>query len=504
MRVPARWTRTAAALVLSLAAAPGAVAQDGAGFSMQSYQRARAVVQAGLAALGTPPPALSFTLAGTKLLRGQSAGPEAAGERAPHRVRVMVEPARERALVETETHLPGGIGFVRRQVAEGRTGFWIDVPRTRMGPALFELAAPAAAGVRTQAARTVPHLLLAQALARPATLRDLGTVPRDGRPHRAVAFATEEGAQVTLFFDESTRLLQGYELLEDNAVLGDVATEVRFAEYAEAGGVRLPARYQVRQNGELDQDLRYTGVATAALPDSLFAAPAGYAPPPAAGGPSVREMGGGVYLLERLAGGYRSLFVDLGDHVLVAEAPASAAASEAALGLIRRTLPGKPVRYVVVTHRHADHIGGVRPYVAAGAVLVAPAGAEEALRAFAGVRRTLAPDRPAGPAEVRVETVADRRTFSGAGRTVEVISTRGGSHVDSELLVYLPEQALLFQGDFVTFPDYGGAAPDAPVTRELAALIQRLGLRVETIAGVHGRLGTLADLHEAVGAPGGR
>lgn len=498
-----RRTRTAAALVLSLAAAPGVAAQDDAAYSMQSYQRARAVVQAGLAALGTPPPALSFTLTGTKLLRGQSAGPEAAGERAPHLVRVMVEPARERALMETESHLPGGIHFVRRQVAEGRTGFWIDVPKTRMGPALFELAAPVAAGVRTQAGRTVPHLLLAQVLARPATLRDLGTVARDGRPHRAVAYATEEGAQVTLFFDESTRLLGGYEQLEDNAVLGDVATEVRFAEYADAGGVRLPARYQVLQNGELDQDLRYTAIAVAALPDSLFSAPAGYTPPPAPGGPSVREMGEGVYLLERLAGGYRSMFVDMGDHVLVAEAPANAAASEAALGLIRRTLPGKPVRYVVVTHRHADHIGGVRPYVAAGAVLVAPAGAEEALRGFAAVRRTLAPDRSA-PGELRVETVADRRVFEGAGRRVEVISTRGGSHVDSELLVYLPEQRLLFQGDFVTFPDYGGAAPDAPVTRELAALIQRLGLRVETIAGVHGRLGTLADLHEAVGAPGSR
>lgn len=502
MRAPVRAAAFGLALALAWFWAPAA-AQDDAGYSMQSYRRARAVVQQGLAALGGPPPALSFTLTGTKLLRGQSAGPEAGGERAPHSVRVMVDAARERALLETESHLPGGLHFLRRQVAEGRTGFWIDVPRTRMGPALFELAAPAAAGVRAQAARTVPHLLLAHALARPATLRDLGTVPRDGRPHRAVAFAAEDGAQVTLFFDESTQLLGAFELLEDNAVLGDVATEVRFGGYADAGGVRLPGRYQVRHNGELDQDLAYTAVAVTALPDSLFSAPAGYTPPPAAGGPSVREMGEGVYLLERLAGGYRSLFVDLGDHVLVAEAPGSAAASEAALGLIRRTLPGKPVRYVVVTHRHVDHIGGVRPYVATGAVLVAPTGAEPALRAFAGVRRTLAPDARGGAGgEPRVETVADRRTFAGAGRRVEVIPTGGGSHVDGELLVYLPDQRLLFQGDFVTFPDYGGAAPDAPVTRELAALIQRLGLQVQTIAGVHGRLGTLADLHQAVGAPG--
>lgn len=492
------------ALALILAAVPAA-AQEEDGYSMASYRRARAEVQAGLAALGGPAPALSFTLEGTRGLRGQSAGPQSAGERTPHRMRVMVEPARERALMEAESHLTGGIIFVFRQVAQGRAGFRIDVPKTRMGPALFELAAPAAAAVRAQAARTVPQLLLAQALARPATLRDLGTVPREGRPHRAVAYATEEGAQVTLFFDSATRLLSAYELLEDNPGMGDVLTEVRFADYAGEAGVRLPTRFQVRQNGVLDHDLRYTAVAAGALPDSLFTAPAGYTPPPPAGGASVQPVAEGVYLLERLAGPYRSLFVDMGDHVLVVEAPVSSAASEAALGLIRQTLPGKPVRYVVVTHRHIDHIGGVRPYVAAGAVLVAPAGAEPALRQLADVRRTLAAgpvDR--APGAPRVETVGDRRVFRGAGRRVEVISTGGGSHVDAELVVYLPEQRLLYQGDFVTFPDYGGDAPDLPVTRELATLIRTLKLDVETIVGTHGRVGTLAELNQAVNAPDGQ
>lgn len=502
-RVTGRTGRTAAALALVLAAAPLSAQQED-GYSMASYRRARAEVEAGLAALGGPPPALSFTLEGTRGVRGQSARPESAGERTPHRVRVMVDPARERALLQTESHLPGGISAVRRQVAQGRAGFWIDVPKTRMGPALFELGAPAAAAVRAQAARMVPQLLLAHALARPATLRDLGTVARDGRPHRAVAYATEEGAQVTLFFDSGTRLLSAYELLEDNAGVGDVLTEVRFADYADAAGVRLPTRYQVRQNGDVDHELRYTAVAAGALPDSLFAAPAGYTPPPPPAGASVQTVAEGVYLLERLPGGYRSLFVDLGDHVVVVEAPGSSAASQAALRLIRETLPGKPVRYVVVTHRHADHVGGVRPYVAAGAVLVAPPGAEPALRELAAVRRTLAAgavDRP--PGEPRIETVADRRVFQGAGRRLEVISTGGGSHVDAELVVYLPDQRLLYQGDFVTFPDYGGDAPDFPVTRELARLIRRLGLDVEIIAGTHGRLGTMAELNQAVNAPDG-
>jgi hypothetical protein len=36
------------------------------------------------------------------------------------------------------------------------------------------------------------------------------------------------------------------------------------------------------------------------------------------------------------------------------------------------------------------------------------------------------------------------------------------------------------------------------LTTEFAQAVERLGLEVDTIAGVHGRVGTLADLREAV------
>lgn len=56
----------------------------------------------------------------------------------------------------------------------------------------------------------------------------------------------------------------------------------------------------------------------------------------------------------------------------------------------------------------------------------------------------------------------------------------------------------------MTLPDYGGDAPELPVTREMATLVRTLGLDVETIVGAHGRVGTLAELNEAVHAPDGQ
>ena len=36
------------------------------------------------------------------------------------------------------------------------------------------------------------------------------------------------------------------------------------------------------------------------------------------------------------------------------------------LDAVRRTVPGKPVRYVAFSHHHDDHGGGLRPYIAEG------------------------------------------------------------------------------------------------------------------------------------------
>ena len=108
---------------------------------------------------------------------------------------------------------------------------------------------------------------------------------------------------------------------------------------------------------------------------NLRAGPA--TPPP----PAVSKIADDVYMLQGLAGGtHNILFVAFNDHVLVLEAPEQifyGSNSVQALAKIKETVPGKPIKYLVLTHHHADHAGGFREYVAEGATIVTTAGQQE-------------------------------------------------------------------------------------------------------------------------------
>jgi hypothetical protein len=102
------------------------------------------------------------------------------------------------------------------------------------------------------------------------------------------------------------------------------------------------------------------------------------------------------------------------------------------------------------------------------------------------------------PRAAVVETFSRKRVFTDGDMTVELHDIGPTSHVDEIVLAYLPKQKLIFQGDLVILPARGAVPAANALTAEFAKAIQRLGLDVETIAGVHGRVGTLTDIREAV------
>jgi len=343
----------------------------------------------------------------------------------------------------------------------------------------------------------MPVLLIRQALERSNTLRHLGRTARE----EVISYTTVDGDPVTLYFDTATHLLTRREEM-GNGSLGDEVNATQFAGYEQIAGFLVPRRLELRWNGLLTGRQRLVSFAPAAeLPDSLFRVPAGYALPAPGGAPAMTRVAEGVYFVERIGGGYRSLVVDTDEGLVVVDAPLNPDVTGAAIALIERTLPGRPIRYVVITHHHGDHIGGIPAYAARGATILAAPGSEAYLRRMISVTRTLGRigQPPRAPAREAVfETLSGRRTIGRGARAVEVLDVGPTSHAAAMLAVYVPAQKLLFQGDLLRINEHGGPVVSPDATRDLDTIVRRFRLDVRTIGAVHGLNGTMDDLREAL------
>jgi glyoxylase-like metal-dependent hydrolase (beta-lactamase superfamily II) len=366
------------------------------------------------------------------------------------------------------------------------------------------MAAGALAATRANMRRD-PAALLLLANERAETLRSLGSAEIDGRRHSLVTFSAADGSQIALAFDASTGLLARVQTLADNPILGDTLSEQVLSDYRDVqlGARRVKLPYQVTSlvGGEKTQELKYGSVAlNAGPPAGLLDAPSDAETVPAApagSGVELTKLGDDVYYAT--GGSHHSLFVVFKDHVVVVEAPLGEERSLAVLAKIEQAAPGKPVRYVVPTHYHSDHTGGLRTYIARGITIVTTPGNRAFVERLAKAEKTIRPDALArAPRPPVIETFAGRRVFDDGVHTLELRDVGPNPHVTEAVVAYLPKQKAVFVSDLFTIPQQGPYPPASPALVAFADAIQKQGLVVETIAPGHGRLGSMADLKAAL------
>lgn len=346
--------------------------------------------------------------------------------------------------------------------------------------------------------RRYPESLVLNAWRRPEALRFLGTGQWEGRGHSVIGYADSDGAQLTLFFDDASGLLSKVETLGEDGVLGDVTNDIVYDDYRQVAGILFPFRYIDRVGGVVQQDVRATSlVVDAQLADSVFTHPnfpeRKQRPP----FPTVTKLGENVYAI---LGDYNSIVAILRDHVVVLEPGGSPRAASAMIAKIQELAPGMPIRYVVATHWNYDHLGGVRSYVAEGSTIVGPPSVKTAAELAVASERPLHPDTLSALARpLRFEALGSKkRVFTDGTVTLEVYDISPTPHSDEMLIAYLPNQKVLYVADMFDLNVPGHVGTGGNDTADLAAKVASLGLVVERIVPVHGQIGTMADLQQAL------
>ncbi len=146
-------------------------------------------------------------------------------------------------------------------------------------------------------------------------------------------------------------------------------------------------------------------------------------------------------------------FVVTDDGVVVVDALGSPTLAQELLAEIKRVTP-QPVRYVIVTHYHADHIYGLQTFKAAGATVLAHAKGREYLNSETARQRLQASRVELAPwINATTELLEADRWLDQPQTDVKVgsydfqISYVGPAHTPEDLVVFVPQLGVLFSGD---------------------------------------------------------
>jgi glyoxylase-like metal-dependent hydrolase (beta-lactamase superfamily II) len=154
-----------------------------------------------------------------------------------------------------------------------------------------------------------------------------------------------------------------------------------------------------------------------------------------------------------------------------------------------KKVTSQPVRYVIYSHHHFDHIAGGKPFKDAGATFIAHRRAKERLERLKDPH-TVIPD----------ETVDNQRTITLGGTTLELVYL-GLNHSDSTLVMRLPAERIIFTVDWLPVGSLPGRGIidsyplewEESIKKILAMDWDRL---IPGHPGVGGRLGTKKDVQD--------
>jgi glyoxylase-like metal-dependent hydrolase (beta-lactamase superfamily II) len=332
-------------------------------------------------------------------------------------------------------------------VADWEKGGYRDV----FGMALRPLEPHQLTGYKTEWDRDIAKFL-GHALGEESTLQGISEAQLDGRPHDVLSVEYPGGTVYQVYVDRETKLITRLDFTEDLNPYGDVKRERSFSDYRDVGDVKLPFKETTKDMGEVTQVREWSSISiNGELPEERLQIPEGLRERSKEIGHSdtihvlPSELAEGVYFGESMH--MNNLWVEFEDFIVVVEGPGNEMHTLEAIRHIRETVGDKPIRYLLTTHHHADHTGGIRGYVAEGATVVTHANNEEVIREILTRPHTLKPDSLAlSGREPQIEVVEDTHTITDGNQTIELMHVPN-PHANGYLAIYMPKQGLFFESD---------------------------------------------------------
>ncbi len=392
---------------------------------------------------------------------------------------------------------------------------YTEVVRPDIGMVVTDKGTQPMSGIRVAASlreleRASPLLLL-HALDAPASVAALPD-QRLGETAYPAVNVRERAATFTVLFDRTTHLPVVVRTRDDDHVYGDSNYDMMMGDWRDVGGVKVAHALSYRLNGIEVAKLAYASVsANPAVPADALAVADPYKVAaasmpsdvpyqwvlrrlflgrftdsdkvvvPANGSLKLAELAPNVQQV--VGGGANNLIVAMSDGLVIFDAPCCETQSRWVIDAAKAKYPGRPIKYLVLTHHHMDHTGGSRAFVAEGATVVVPDTAQAYFARHLAAPHTIVADAQQKQARpLHVVGVAD--TFSIKDDTVEIrLQKLANPHVDGMLIGHVVQPNIVWVTD-IWSP--GRDAAKSPGVVALNDAVKKLGITRATFAGGHG------------------
>jgi glyoxylase-like metal-dependent hydrolase (beta-lactamase superfamily II) len=402
-----------------------------------------------------------------------------------------------------------GVGYVL-----GEDNIVLSQQAKETNPPLHTMSASRVIADRRELHRMSPRLLL-DMRDHPDRLSGLPDETIDGKVLSVISYKADDAEWIVLFGDEG--LPARIRTIDADGVWGDSNYDMILSDWREVGGVRFAFDQSFTLNGREVQHIQVDDIVlNPVLGSDLFKIPAivtataakQKAPeqvnyqwmlrranwgsfidsdqlaydPAVVPGNIWTEVKPGVWHIT--GGSHNTLVVEMKDYLVAFDAPIANEMSRLTIAEAARRIPGKPFKYLVLTHHHMDHVNGARVFAAKGADLIFPAGD----RAYFAAQME-APNRVRNdelwqrPRDVGLIEVNGKMTLTDGGRQIDLYVINS-SHAKNSLVAVIPD------ADFGWVVDLWSPTRDIPGAlashREFVAGLRALGMMPHLWAGGHG------------------
>ena len=343
-------------------------------------------------------------------------------------------------------------------------------------------------------------------------LVDGGPFTWRGKTVDAIDYRDPQGERLQLYFARESGLLVGLAAHIDAELIGSTMFEVAWEDYRGEPGNQRPHRLLSWLGDRLLREL--TIEIRPEVPDEQRGLPAGLdpgSPPPdqipaeAMVSADLREGGAqevadNIWLLRNVRPGFHMMAFEFADFLVAIDAPAGwyeldqipphqiarpsdgEALTRKYIRTLEAAIPGKPVRYVALTHHHSDHIGGFRAFAEIGATFLASR--ETALAVLAA--------QASDPASVapKIEIVSGEHRIADDNMALRLIELpKGNPKADGFLLAYSEPAALLYSTSFIyPVPEAAFPVPESvALSRWYVDWLDASGLEPRLHFNIHGQ-----------------